>query len=451
MDASNTKSIKHTEPSKQNNQSETALDKFHETLIQSAGADNKMKINDFKSPSFYLPPLGNVCEFLGFPSTLKQLMDLLETAYEVPLKVKSTSRYNFINNIGVGTPTVSKIIDWCKELPLPFETLVTKRLMAKILKSRQVGSNAGNWFSALYNFDEGYQTSDAPSEHELQPLFDFIEHRCKTEVSLLSKIRSKLRAGELKSTDSVARWNAQETLWDNSAGIPQSAIDGFVQTLTLKEQQKPLTEQQTLTFIESYCHLVLDFYFEAITHYEIGCRLYFGNEKQKINKELGMISKAINAYATDDEVKTCFGGVLTELKNFATEFVGKTTYRTMASFIDIEEEEQSKASGNTLEAKQHNQLKDWRNGRMPPSTEKLATFLVNLDEYLDKNTGFVTFFMCRIALGVDKLVSEIIAHCEDENCQQADVEVIIKKVLATMPDYYHANLKRLSNKIEPTT
>jgi hypothetical protein len=439
MDASKTK---------QRPQDNTALNEFANTLLKSSDANNKIKINEYKSPSFYLPPLSNVLEFLDYPSSQKQLMDLLEKSYEVPLEISRTSRYDFFSK-GVGQRTVNKIITWCKKLPLPFETLVTKRLGAKIIRSIQVGSNAGNWYSALYNFDAGYKTTDAPSEYELQPLFEFIKYRCKTEVSLLSKIRSKVIAGELESSDINARWGAQIELWSNSAGVTQVVIDDFAETLKVKSKKKNFTEQQTLTFVECYCQLNLDFYLEAITHYEVGCRMYYGKNKEKLEKELGMITKAINAYATDDNIETCFDGMLTELKAVASELTSEISFRKLATFIEIEEDE-SIVSGESLADKQYNQLKDWRNGVNLPSWNKLITFLQNLDEHVDTNSGWVTFLMCRIALGVDKLVQEILANCKGENCQQADVELIIKKVLATMPEYYKANLKKQLEKREPT-
>ncbi|MFQ3210172.1 MAG: 5-methylcytosine-specific restriction endonuclease McrBC regulatory subunit McrC [Colwellia sp.] len=125
MDASNvnqTKQIKSAEQANTTNQSNTALNKFHEALIQSADANKKIKINTYKSPSFYLSPIDNIFEFLGFPLTQKKLIDFIETAYESPLKVSRTSRYEFFNK-GVSLKTVSKIVVWFKKLPIPLEQL----------------------------------------------------------------------------------------------------------------------------------------------------------------------------------------------------------------------------------------------------------------------------------------------------------------------------------------
>jgi hypothetical protein len=451
MDASNVKQAKQVKSAEQVNtisqndiQNDIVLDKFHEELKSSADDNNKVKINEFKSPSFYLPTLASVNDFLGFPSTQKQLIDLLETTYETPLDVKRSSRYGLFGK-GVGLRTVSKIITWCKKLPLPFETMMTKRLMVKIERSRKAGSNAGHWLSAMQNFDVSFKFAGGSGEDEFTALLEFLEYRCNTEVDLLLELKQKVKAGKLKATDLAEAWKAQQPLWENNPRIPTRVTDDFVQIALLHSQQKSLTEQQTLTIIESYCYLCFDFYLEAITHYEVGCRLYYGKNKEKLENELGMITKAIYAYATDDAITTCFDGMLTELKNVASELVSETSYRKLASFIEIEEV-QSGDYGESLADKQSNQLNRWRRGEDLPGAKKLTSFLQNLDDYADTSSGFVTFLMCRITMGMDKLVNEVLVQGRRENCNQADVKKVIKNVLAAMPEYYKVNLKKQLDK-----
>jgi len=441
MDALKATPIPHTK------QDDTALDNLHEILKQSADGNNKIRINEFKSPSFYLPAIGNTSELLDFPSTQKQLLDLFETAYETPLNISRTSKFEFFNK-GVGLRTVGKIIGWFKTLPLPFDQLATKRLMAKVIRSNKVGSNAGNWFSAIKNFEAGFQNTSESKEHELGPLFDFILHRCNTDIKFLTLIRQQIKKDKIDTTDVAGAWKLQQPLWSDNSKVPDSALQTFEQHAEkLAVQPKSLTKQQTLDIAESYCHLCLDFYLEAITHYEIGCRFYYGKDPEKQKKELGMITKAILAYATDDNIKTCFDGMLTELKEVTSELVNETSYRKLASFIEIDEEE----PGESLEDKQYKQLKDWRNGRNLPSGKKLITFLQNLDEYIDTNSGFVTFLMCRIAMGMDKLVNGVLTQSAGDNCNSDDVEIIIKKVLARIPEYYMTNLKGQLDKRESIT
>tara|TARA_R110002167_G_scaffold189959_2_gene392162 strand:+ start:1121 stop:2446 length:1326 start_codon:yes stop_codon:yes gene_type:complete len=424
------------------------LDKLSEALNNSADANNKVKINEYKSPSYYLPSIGYVSSLLGLPSTQKQLMDLVETTYITPLEISRSSKYDLFNK-GVGPKTVSKLIDWFKKLPLPIEQLANQKLMNEVLHCQKAGSNAGNWFAAIQNFEAGFMNTSNATVHEFEPLLDFIERRCNTEVDVLSDVRQKIKARVSNLTDLDVSCEVQHSLWSNSPCLSPHIIENVIQIIRMQTQQKNLTEQQTLTVLESYCYLSFDFYLEAISHYEVGCRLYYSKDQSKLEDELGMITEAINAYATDNKTKTCFDGMLGVLKDVVSEIVGvETGYRKLASFIEIEENE-SMASGESLEDKKYNQLKDWRNGLNLPSSKKLALFLQNLDRYAGTSSGNITWLMCRITMGMDKLVNDIFELSKGDNYNSDDVEVIIKNVLATMPKYHAMNLRKQLDKRKP--
>ena len=420
---------------KQNTQ---LIDKFHDDLKDSADKQNKVKIEDYKSPSFYLPPISKVFALLDFVTNQKQLIDLFESSFDKPLNISRTNKYAFFKQ-GVGLRTVSKIVNWLKVIPFPWKDLTNKRAMVKFERSIRVGSNAAGWFSGVNSFQVIFKRF-GKTDHEFTPLFNFIEQRCNTEVDLLLRIKEEVKAGKLTSDDTAAAWQAQQPLWVDNHHIPQDVMNNFIELMLKHQQGEKLTEQQTLSFIECYLYLCFDFYLEAITHFEIGCRMSYGTDQDKIKNDLGMITKAINAYAIQDDIKTCFGGLLKEFKDVLSESVSDTSYRKLASFIEINEVESSEF-GESKEDKQYKQLKDWRNGKNLPSGKKLTVFLENLDEYAETNSGFVTFDMCRITMGVDKLVNELVRQTKKENCKQADVEVVIKKVLSNIPNYYRANLK----------
>jgi hypothetical protein len=414
------------------------LDQFHEDLKNTADENNKVKMTDFKSPSFYLPPISKVYALLGFITNQKQLIDLLENTYDTQLNVSRTNKYAFFKQ-GVGLRTVSKIIGWLKLIPFPFEQLASKKVMAKVNRAIKAGSNAASWFTGVNSFQVGFKRS-GQTDHEFTLLFNFIEQRCNTEVDLLLNIKEDVKAGKLSSSDITAAWKAQYPLWENNPYIPSNVIEDFVEILLLHQQGNKLNEDQTLSFIESYIYLHFDFFLEAITHYEVGCRIYYGKNKDKIVNELGMITKAIYAYATQDEVKSCFAGLLKEFKDFLSETIEETGYRKLATFIELEGSENNEF-GESVVNKQYNQLKDWRNSVNLPSNEKLMAFLSNLDKFAGASSGYVTFDMCKVTMGVDKLVNELLLQTQKENCKPAEVELIVKKVLANIPSYYRANLK----------
>lgn len=437
---------KHTTVLKQN---DAILDKFHDDLKESADKENKVKINDLKSPSFYLPPISKVSSVLGFITNQKQFIDIFEATYDTPLNISRTSKYAFFKQ-GVGLRTANKIINWLKVLPVPFESMFPKREMAKSIRAAQAKSNAAHWLPAIHNFKEGSKHSGHADLDEFSPLLNFIEQRCNIEVNLMLEVKKELKAGKIKPNDIITATKFQQFLWANSPNISPSTILKLSELIELNHQKKQLNEQEKLTFIENYCFLSFDFYLEAITHYEIGCLMCYGTNKDKIENELGMVTKAINAYARQENIKTCFAGLLEEFKCVLSEANENEGYRKLASCIEIDEDEPSEF-GESLGDKQYNQLKDWRNGQNLPSREKLTIFLQNLDEYANTSSGLVTFIMCKTVMAMDKLIDEFIEQSQNDNCNQADAEIIIKKVLSKVPNYYRANLKKELEKTEPAT
>jgi len=131
--------------------------------------------------------------------------------------------------------------------------------------------------------------------------------------------------------------------------------------------------------------------------------------------------------------------LLIEYKKILTDLVGKTGFRDLARFIDINELKNADLS-ESLDDRQYTQLKRWRNGKDIPSNERLAAFLDKLDEYANVNSGYVLKMAFRIALGVDKLVGKIVSDTAFDNCEPHEVEAIIKKVLAGIPTYYESNI-----------
>ncbi|PKH90151.1 hypothetical protein CXF76_17795 [Pseudoalteromonas sp. 78C3] len=428
-----------TTDTKQLKDNGTSLDQFHEDLKSTADENNKVKFIEQVSPSFYLPPLSEFYTLIGFIKNKKQLFEFFETTYKTPLKLSQSSRYDLFNK-GVGLRSIGKIVHWIKLIPFPLAKLLNRRLLVKARRSDRAGSNAGEWYSALNGFKcSSFYYSDI-NKNEFDLLFNFIEHRCNIEVSFLLDIKKEVKAGKLKSLDMEAAWKTQYPLWEHNPYIPKGTIEDMGKLALLHSQKKSLSEKQKLTFFEGYFYLIFDFYLEAITHYEVGCRIAYGSSKEKIENQLGMITNAINAYATDETINTCFSGMLKELKEAVSELVGDTGYRQLASFIEIEEAAPHQ-SAESLENRQYNQFKDWRKGINLPSDKKLTVFLDNLDTYANASSGYLTFDMCKIVMAVDKLIAEKLAQTKNETATQEEIEIIIKKVLSNIPSYYRANLK----------
>jgi hypothetical protein len=378
-------------------------------------------------------------------SNQKQLIDFLESSFETPLEISNTYKYAFFNK-GIGLRTANKIVNWLRVIPFPWKDVVNRKVMAKIIRSSKVGSNAASWFSAI----SGFQHSQFDKEdNEFGLLIYFIDERCNAEVDLLLRVKGEIEAGNFTSDDISAIWRVQQSLWANKTFISQSVFNSFSDNMLKHKRGEKLTELETLSSLECYFYLYFDFYIEAITHYEIGLRLLLGRDKAKSKEGLGALTKAITAYATGVEIKTCFAGLLAEFKELSSKLVGETSYRKLATFIEINDVEPSEF-GEKKEDKQYKQLKDWRNGKNLPSDKKLSAFLQNLDTYANTSSGSYTFDMCKVALGVDKIINNLMIETKNENCKKNDVEILIRKVLSNVPDYYQVNLSKALEKREPT-
>lgn len=434
------------------------LDNFYEDLVSSLEDQNKVQLHILDSPSLYLPSLGKVSGLLGSTLNQKRVIDSLESYHSKPLSVSKGSRYALFKK-GVSERTARKLLDWLKGIPLDWKELFNKRLMVKINRSAKVNSNASEWFPVINAFHMGIRQAGGNEEGaELTQLFNFIERRCNTEVELLLGIKKDIEDGKLSRDDTSAIFNILESFWRANSRLSSCSLESLANASRLFQQKEKLTKQQTMEVFKDYAYLYFDFYLDAITHYDIGFRMVNCTDTQ-LRNDLGILTRSIFAYTQENDIETCFAALLEEFKTNITKEVGDIGYRKLASFIEIKESAPSEF-GESKADKQYKQLKDWRKGRNLPSNEKLSTFLENLseyfltnleipDEYIQIGTGPSTFEMSRMVIGVDKLRGELLKACEKDKLPRDDVEIVIKKVLSNIPDYYRVNLKRELENREP--
>lgn len=417
------------------------FEQLEEELFNSADSNNKIKFKDEKPPYYFLPPLQDFLELLNLPHTQKQLLDLAESAFGINSKISRSSKFAIFRN-GVGKRVISKLLGFYKNLPILFDDVFTPKNLNKVDKSAKVGSNAVYWLSAIPFYKLSAPNDEA--DKELEPLFIFIEKRCSTEVRFLESVRAKIKNGEIDREDTVVIYKYISDFWIKETKVPEHAINMLGNIVKSPDRLKKPSKEDTLSAIESYCFMNLDFYLEAITYFEIGVRYEYGNDPQNLKNEIGTITRSIYAFATNESISTCFEAMLIEYKKILTDLVGETGFRDLARFIDINELENADLS-ESLDDRQYTQLKRWRNGKDIPSNERLAAFLDKLDEYANVDSGYVLKMAFRIALGVDKLVGKIISATAFDNCEPHEVEAIIKKVLSRVPIYYESNITDFLN------
>jgi hypothetical protein len=405
--------------------------------MQSLQPGEKVSLGQGKgnTSNYYLPPMKQAMRFLGWLNPTRQFIEMSEADNNLPLNIGRSSRYDLMNK-GVGHKTISKFVSWIKTLPLPLERGMTWAEWRQFNVSCDVGSNASDWLISLYCF-----TSNSLRHHEFDYLIHFVRQRCAADVKCLRRGRRLLKRGELNDNNLTDMLQVQVPLWSENSIVGGDVWREVSSLLVGHQEQIPLSESQTLILIAHIAQLQFDFYLEAIACYEVGCVVTQTPEADLTLSPDGILTRGILFYVSDSEVNTCFGGFLKELKRVIAIHKGKLSWRQLASAIEVDEDTKV-ASGDSLNQKQRNRLKDWRNGRNLPSDEKLQSFLAHLLVEFDESRLNMLFIYCRIAIGLDKLVNDFMGSCEREACSMKEVQAVLDSVLARYPNYYLRHMEQ---------
>lgn len=422
---------------------EAAIQKFEDDLITSADENNKIRLLALNSTSFFLPHISNFYEAVGLPSNPKAWIDYAEKLYDIKNPVSRQSLYALYRS-GVGKGVIKKLASWMQLLPIPFELFSNKKLFVKTLRSAQAKSNAADWLHAVHGFKLSLSHHGCIEDNEYLSAFDFLESRCKAEVEFNQLVLKKLSDGNLHREDKPEMWKLVKDFWDKNSEIPTD-VPQYLEDFNGRQEKNVtlLSEPERQSFLTVYARLILDFYLELITRYEIGCRFYFGiqissREDIEKNDRLGIVTRAVQAFVNDEDAKTCFGGMLNELRLVISEPDTRLSKRELAAYIDIEDKSEG-FSGETLNDKQYHEFKAWRSGKYFPSLKKLECFLLNIDEGTGENRISITLPLCCLAIGLDRLATEIKEHAAKDGFSEHEIVTAIKEVLSTMPDYYRRN------------
>lgn len=416
------------------------LEQAFNELSQKPEADGKIKIKEQSNPYHYLPPINEALSLLGGPKNFPQVITLYEEYYKTPADLKKSSKHNLFSK-GAGIKTLKQLFAWLAKLPVPYARLFSYQLLRNIVKGSIAGSNIGSWLSAIHSFELRYKETSPDPNHEFGPLFTFIKQRGNAEVAFLTQAKKKINSKALDQNNVAALWSELQHLWREHTRVPEEVLQQMTNFYDNKFSPKTATPEQTLLLLKCHYSFKFDFYLEAITSYEIGCALYFSEDKNDAHIGKSIITRAITAYATNKKIRCCFEGLLLEYEDLLTQITGKFSKHELASFIEIAEDTNI-ASGYSLEQKQYNQLKDWKRGKNLPGDDKLMTFIENMHEFVGGTTNSTHFYYCRIALGLDKQIKLLLKECEKEQFTQQQVLAIIKEVLANIPDYYQKNLEK---------
>lgn len=381
----------------------------------------------FKPPTFdsiFLPAPSVVAELLGLPENIVKTIPYLESFYNHNLNVSSSSRANLAKK-GAAKPTINKISQWMKQLPIPFMQLYSLPLYIKVRRALNVRSNAGSWFSLVHGLKQSSHDSELP------PFMAFINERANTDYLLLRNYKKSVKLGLLKSDDEIAHWAHQQSTWSRASLVPLELLSAYKHYVELNSADKLKAVEQKTQALRAVFWMRLDFYLAAIATYDVGTALYEIRQGSDINFESydGVFSSVIHSYAVTNEECTCFGAMLMKLRKILSHHKQESSWRALASYISIEE------SGNgedKLKDKQYKQLKGWRNGVNMPSDKKLRKFVADIIDPIGDYDIEPTLIYLRIARGIDTMVGRMFKEVENDE----KVLPIIAEVLASYPKYF---------------
>jgi hypothetical protein len=391
--------------------------------------DGKYVFKSINFDSLFLPSPADICQLLGFPDNVVKMIPVLEAHHDQPLNVSRSSRADITKN-GVAKPTMNKLSHWMRLLPIPIKRLIHMPTMLKTYRAMRVGSNSGLWYSA----SNGLRLSNHDSD--LVTLFDFIDVRAEADYQMVKSIKHQIREKIIDRNDSNAVWQAQLATWQKHSLVPAERLACYSFYAASPDDPVFKTEQEGTAVLKAVFHLIFDFYFSAIAHFELGLSLYYMRcgVKDVSEPHRSLFSSAIHTYAVADERCSCFGAMLNELRTVLEKHDLDSSWRALAAYIDIEE---SGECAETINDKQYRQLKDWRNRENMPSANKQRQFVGNLMNDLvgdDVDTAFdidTVLIYLRIANGIDTLVEKFLKQVNDEK-----VLLIIAEVLADYPRYF---------------
>jgi hypothetical protein len=385
----------------------------------------KYVLNSINFQSVFLPSPADICQLLGFPDNVVKMIPFAEDHHGIPLNVGRSSRAEMTGS-GVAKQTMDKLSHWMRLLPIPMKRLIHIPTMLKTYRAMRVGSNAGLWYSV----SNGLRLSNHDSE--LITLFDFIDVRAEVDYQMVKDIKYQIREKIIDKNDLHAVWQAQLTTWQEYSLVPAEQLACY--SLYAASPDNPVfkAEQEGTEVLKAVFHLIFDFYFSAIAHFELGLSLYYMRcgIKDVSEPHSSLFSSAIHTFAVSDERGTCFGAMLNELRTILAKNELDSSWRALASYIDIEE---SGECMETLNNKQYRQLKDWRNGKNMPSANKLRQFVSNFISALGGSEFEVDIVLIylRIASGINTLITRFIVQAKDER-----VFLIIAEVLTEYPRYF---------------
>jgi len=406
--------------------------------------DGKRKVSLKGFDTFYLPQIQEFFELLKLPSTIPQLMSLVEQQTGFKAKIGRSSLYD-LTTLGVG-PRVWRKLKSFGMLTLP-DLDFSRSSLRYVRRSFRVGSNAGSWFSFVTGAGAGANIGE-----EWDLLLGFIKHRMESDLSF-SEVKSEYR--KRKKGQGVEAPAAQEVLTflspflSSNTLLPQKLLDCMVSIPD--KPQKELEQSEIDLCACFFTHLHADFYLSALAHYSVGKSLYaiqsYG-DLPRVSTHAEIIQ-----YAKDNDEMFLAGWLNLLRHRLAEDEDESISWRALSESIPIKEVGDD-ASGNSLKDKQYDRIKGWRKGNPKdrPGDDVLKGFLQNLgcDEF---NTTYY-FESVKVVMAMDALRVQWLSSVtrssdatieEPFGCSADTAKVIVTEIF----DHYQVHWQHCADKFWP--
>lgn len=380
-------------------------------------------------PSFYLPPLFDVIQLLGFSTNYTKALPLIAGVKNQPLPF-GTSTLAKLDNEGVGKGSIEKITQWIASLNVPMENLSDKKMIARIGLDLKVGSNASSWRPAV----EGIKATEMA---KFQGLTTFLDNRAETDYKIfkpLKKYHSAIRRGEFDKKSMIMDvWPTEKHLWQNNSLIPEAELDAYEEFVFLLGGENKPTHTQIVRANSASLYMRFDFYLSFIAHCEFTIAYFLDKKVANFSAETftSIIAQAAKQLQGQEDVKTFTDAMFHEFKAILESYSEKDQvgFRELASFISIKE----KSNGSeTTNDKQYRILRRWRREELP-SDKTLISFLKNAIGSVGHNDYLTFFVYFKFARLLDEVTKLSLALFKDKDGNQ--YEGIKEQIYATLSRY----------------
>jgi hypothetical protein len=410
----------------------TLLDDSFKQLESEYQAGQPIVFSTGNISNLFLPPPDTVLKLFGISNPTLFGIEVAEQDLNLPLDIKSSSRHKLTTS-GVGLPSAKKMYFWTKKL---FNSIFTESSIFTeryIAQSLNVNSNALGWYSLINNSEDMKRANTAVDFNEFKPLLSFLTQRCKDDVECFEGIKLQVDKQGFEAMTLADKLQFQSPLWLVHSEVEHSTWETF-SSLLLQHELQPIKDKESeLSAFRYLTRLQLDFYLAAIAHYEVGNILSTTTDTNLVLKPDGLLTKGILFY-TKGEAKNCFDGLLHEMKRvYSIKLGSECKWRQLAEHVDIDE---SGECAEKIKDKQYRQLKDWRNNKNMPSTNKLQQFFASLVGTDDVDCMVVLLSYAHIALALDKQLTEIKAPFANLKYSDDDLNLVLKEELSRYAEYY---------------